>query len=1341
MKLKNAALFLLCSSVLYAMGMGLPPAAQAQQTLGGINGEVTDSSGAVAPKTSVTVVGDQTKLQRSETTDDTGSYNFVNLPIGTYTLTFTHDGFQTLDIPSILVQANRTVTVNATLQVGTVGQTVTVSVTPLVNSVDTTNGYVLDTSQLQAIPSATGSFTGVAILTPGVNAELSGGAGANDGLGNAPIWANGQRDTSNSFMLNGVDGSNLFNGKSTSEVGSARIVNNTGVSQTTNISAMPIQSTASIYLAIGEALPTPPPETLDEVRVNASMYDAQQGGTSGAHIDMSTSSGTNDIHGSVYFHGENNWLNAAPYFFNADPNLAHDQEVPGLNRNVEGGTIGGPIKKNKLFFFVSYQNVHDADQEIGLSRTTVPTELTNDRSAAALATIANDEFGVDGANVTGTVCTTSACEANTLNTGNINPIAYALLNYKLPNGQYLIPSANGNTPSTEFPENALIPGTAYFMAHQAVGDLDWDPSPTHTVALKYYYQDDPSTSPYAYSSFAGFTQHLAAGSQTFSLNNTQLLKPNLSVTEIFGFVRERTYSSASQPFTAQSLATYVEQLVPGATAAASTINTLGSSYFPGLSVVDTLGSESDLAYTQAMNFGATASSQGDLTGMFQNRFMPSANAIWIHGRHTVTFGGSFSYTQLNAIDNRTNIGMVAFSTFADFLQGVVTPTPGYSFNATALLAGNASRYYRANQSGEYVEDKFQIRSNLSLTLGLRWDWDGGLTEKYGHIYNFDPADYSFNIGTDAFNTDSAGNPETGLVVAGNNKQFPTPGESNTTLTGRQWGLAPRIGAAWSPKKFDDKLVLRIGSGIYYDRGELFAYLSPGYTAGVTTGGPFGVNQTPPAVFTQTCPAIPDSFPLICDPGAGYSFATPWGTTRAPTPSGNPATITNFLPNMEELADDFAQPYSFTTYAPTNKLPYSIASTFDVQWQPTSNLAIDIGYVNALGRHEVVPIPFNQPQIASPSHPINGQDYTYGYTVVTGAAGCSETFTCTPINLPNGQPFLETFEGGNTDLRVPYIGYAGESLSYTAAGISVYNALQVHIEKRMSHGLQAGVSYTLSRSMDDQSAMGLFYNGNNPQNIGSAYGLSDFDRTHVLNFDFRYELHNFFSASSWKGVFTDGWALDGIVTVQSGQPYSVIDYTGAVGSIFYGTANGITNPIVPLASGCTAQSAATGASGANPNAPALNAACFTVPVLAPGALNGAIPPNDYYETNFVSSGQRNIFRQSWQRAADISVVKMTKINERLTLRVSLDIYNITNTPSFDIPIDNVTQNEFYNSEPYVVPGVAPGPGSPTQSALPTCSSAGVNSNPNSFYNCPGGLGLTDKTIGSPREFQLSVALQF
>ena len=361
--------------------------------MGGITGTVTDESGAVIPGATVTAVGDQTKLTRaSKRATLAPTYSPIS-PLAHYTITVTHTGFDTLSIPMIQVQADRTATVNATLKIGEVGQTVTVEETPLVNAVDTTNGYVLEKQQLEAIPLPTGSFTGVAILSPGVNAELSPGTGANAGLGNQPIWANGQRDTSNSFLLNGVDASNLFNGKSTSSVPSARIVNNTGNGGASSTTAEIVQSSASPYLAIGQALPTPAPETITEVRVNTSMYDAQQGSSSGAHIDMSTSSGTNDIHGTAYVHRGTDWLNAAPYFFKDDPNIPLSQKVPELHRYVGGGAVGGPIKKDKVFAYVGYQHLHDSDQEIGTSRLVVPFGLTsNNRTAAGLAAIANTNF-------------------------------------------------------------------------------------------------------------------------------------------------------------------------------------------------------------------------------------------------------------------------------------------------------------------------------------------------------------------------------------------------------------------------------------------------------------------------------------------------------------------------------------------------------------------------------------------------------------------------------------------------------------------------------------------------------------------------------------------------------------------------------------------------------------------------------------------------------------------------------------------------------------------------------------------------------------------------------------
>src|ERR1700730_17159454 len=1197
------------AALLVASAVLIPLYAPAQQTLGGITGTVADKTGSVLPETVVTIVGDQTKLTRTQKTNTNGRYDFVNLPIGTYTLTFTHDGFQSEKIPSIAVQADRTATVNATLPIGKVGTVVEVQADPLMNAVDTTNGYILDEQQIQSIPLPTGSFTGLAILSPGVSAELPAGTGVNSGLGNQSIWANGQRDTSNTFLLNGVDASNLFNGKSTSQVASARIVNNTGVAGASSTTAEVILSTASPYLAIGQALPTPAPETVQEFRVNTSMYDAQQGSTSGAHIDMSTASGTNSVHGSAYVHRGTDWLNAAPFFFKADPNIPADQKNPELHRYTAGGTAGGPIIKDKLFYFLSYQHTHVSDQEIGLSRITVPYYLTDDRSPAGLASVVN------------TTTPTAACPAPPCNNfpstvnpvvgtapGDISPVAFALLNYKLPNGQYMIPSADGNTPTVNFPENAVVPGTARFTADQAVADVDWNATAKDTVAFKYYYQHDPTVAPYAYSSVAGFAQHLDAGSQVLSVSNTQTLRPNLSVTETVGFARQKVYSTVSQPFTPSQLG----------------INTFGSNFFPGITIVDDFGnaapynkgcpnsnpscsSPTPIA-NAALNIGQGAASQGAFTGVFQNRLMPSANAVWTHGKHTITFGGSYAYTQLNTRDRRTNQGIIGSADFSQFLQGLVTPYTSDGFVTTSYLQGDANRYLRAGQAGFYLQDRYQIRPNLSVTLGVRYDYNGGFTEKYGRIYNFEPSLYSFDEASGAVTS-------TGFVVAGNNSKFPSKGVSNSTLTGRQWGIAPRLGIAWSPGIFHSKVVVRAGAGLYYDRGELFTYLSPGFAAGVIAGGPFGVNQAPPFVNSQVCKSTISSyqgFIPTCDPASptGGSLSAPWGSSLQPHPSGNPADIINFLPSVAAI-QSAAQLYSFAGYDRKNKLPYSINNTLDIQWQPRNDLLVQIGYVGNLGRHLVIPVPFNQAQIASPSHPIHGQIYSYGYTVL-------DPNTFGPIALPNnpltGAPagnYLSNYEGGNIDLRVPYVGYSSESESYSAAGISAYNALQAHVEKRMSHGLQVGFSYTFSHATDEQSAMGLFYNGNNATNLRSGYGLSDFDRKHVLNFTYLYQLPKFFEPTSLRGRFADGWAIAGLAIIQSGQPYSVIDSSGAVGGIFYGTSDGITNPIVPLGS-CTPAKALTGASGATPGLPALNAACFTLPLLNAGDLGGAIPAGDTYE---------------------------------------------------------------------------------------------------------------------------------
>ncbi len=429
----------------------------AQQTLGAITGTVTDPSGAVVSDADVKAVNLATNLEVSAHTKN-GSFVIPDLPAGTYRVTITKDGFKTETHTKILVSGNRTTTVDTTLVVGSLSSTVEVTAVPLMNQVDTTIGYVVDTNTIETTPLGTGSFTQLAILSPGVHADFLGGGGANTGLGNQAIFANGNRDTSNSFSLNGVSTNNLFNGNSTSQVGENRFVLNTGE----NFGAGgTIQTSTSVYGAIGQALPTPPPDAIQEIAVNSSQYDATQGNNSGAHISVLTKSGTNAIHGSLWEQWQNSDMNATPYFYNAaginpvtnKPYLPR----PFLNRNAFGGTIGGPIIKDKLFFFGSYQGVRIADAQASTKDVTVPLGLTDDRSTQGIINMIQATYG------------------QTIASSKINSAASQILNAKLPNGQYLIPSAQYNaTQAVTLGYDAIVQGpNTKATVNQGIASIDY----------------------------------------------------------------------------------------------------------------------------------------------------------------------------------------------------------------------------------------------------------------------------------------------------------------------------------------------------------------------------------------------------------------------------------------------------------------------------------------------------------------------------------------------------------------------------------------------------------------------------------------------------------------------------------------------------------------------------------------------------------------------------------------------------------------------------------------------------------------------------------------------------
>lgn len=1205
-------------------------AGYSQQSLGRVVGTVTDVSGASIGGAQVTLRNDQTGVSYAAISNSAGQYTVVQVAIGTYTLSINAPGFGSTQQPGIVVQADRSFTANFKLKPGSVNTTVEVQATTSLNTTDATNGYVLDSAQIESAPLGTGSFTQLATLSPGVHADFLADTGTNTGLGNQDIYANGQRLSSNTFTFNNVLANNLFNGASASQVAESRAVLNTGESFQSNGT---IRTNTSVYDAIGEALPSPPQQTIAEERVNTSMFDVSQGATAGAHVDVTTKTGTNAIHGSAYGNWETSALNTNP-FFNKQLGL----QTPDLHRYVLGAELGAPLIHDKLFFYGSYQYTRDRDKLNSSTSYYTPVGLTDDRSAAGLQPV---------------------LAAAKLAPGTpLDPVALFYLQAKLPNGQYLLRTTPANQRFTAF-----TGGSSKFNAAQLNGNLSYTINSKDTLTSRYYYQHDPTESPFSSAPTEGFPQKFNAGSQVYSLENTTSISPRLSWEQKFGFLRMLVESLTDQPFGPQQAG----------------INLFGSPYLPGIAIRNANGSNS-------LNLGPTSNFAN--TGFAQNTFEGSSTINYVVGHHVLAFGGNFDFTQLNILNRANQVASLQYNSLAAFLTG------GPLRNTSTYFEGPSNRYYRAPQVGAYAQDQWRATSTLTVTAGLRYDWDAGLYEKYGNLVNFDPKRYKYDLASDTI-------VDSGLIVAANNKQYATPGASKSTLSNRQWGIAPRIGLAYSATP---KLVVRAGFGLYYDRGEYFTEFSP--SAGGGFNGPFGVTLQPP--FVQQVRATATS-----------TSRNPFGATPPPVDT-NPADFIKNLVNQADLKNG-ADPYLFGAYGKDNKLPYTENWSFDIQYQVAPKVTATLGYTGNHGVHQTLPLPFNEPLVATPQSPVNGQTYTYGYNA-SDANG----------NTLLTEPY-STSTGGNTDLRTPFIGYSPNSVAWSTIGWSHYDALLASVRQAAWHGLEYSVSYTWSHSLDTSSGFGLFYNGNDPRNPASGYASSDYDRTHVVSVSFNYQVPEFGSGLTRR--LGSGWGLSGITSLESGQPYNVYDFSGTVGSIFFSSNDYLTNPVLPLAPGVSAKKALTGHSGAfvNPNADqpnlanaAFNPSAFAYPLLQPG--QSGVPPCgptsagttvcDRVESGFATGG-RNIFRGSFQKRADLAIYKETPLSDKLRLRLAMEVFNITNTPSFDVPGNNFTGSDFSNP-----PNLTPlGPGADPQ----TFSSQGV--------------GAVTNPIGSPRQVQFHGILRF
>ncbi len=1275
----------------------------AQQTLGSLNGTVTDPSGAAVAGATVEVTNRAIQFTQTTTSQKTGFFQIFNLPVGTYVVKVMYQGFDTVTTSGIAVHEASATTVNTVLKVGSTTQSVEVIANPLLNATDATNGYTMDAAQVQLTPLPTGSFTGAAVLSPGVNSELESGVGTNSGLGNGPIWANGQRDTSNTMQVNGVDVTNLFNGKTSSSASSQRVNFNVGSAASGGVGTAAggaIGTGASVYASNGNGLPSPPPDFIQELRVNTSMYDAQQGATSGAQIDVSTGSGTNNWHGALYGTRATNAMNSDPFFYKQDlfvyDGFPASLANPDLHRWTAGGTAGGPILKNRLFGFAAYQHLYTSDQTTGIQMARVPSVLTDDRSLGGL----ESAFGVT----------------------SLDPVATALLQAKDPTGGYLIPTPNLNT-GTDNP-NVVLPGTSLFKADQAAGSLDYDVSKNDRVSAKYYYQHDPFEGPHAISQSNGFPTFEDAGSQVASLDNTIALGSRMNWEQRLGFFRQKVYSSYKQTFAGCNGDPTCGMSVPNSTT------------LPGI-VIKKFGDSSTDAYS---TFALGPSSSFINAGYFQNRLNPSTNLIVVLGKHTLSLGGGYGYTQLNIHNLRSFHAQVAASKKANFLAGSVSSASMID----SIGADNhnyADRYYRTNEVAGYAQDKWQMLNNLSITAGVRYDYHGGMTEKYGNMFNFDPSLYDVTGSPDTGFTVNNG----GFIVAHNNKYYPTASASDSTLTGRQWGISPRIGFAFAPARDSGKIVISGGAGIYYDRGELFSYLSQ--PAGGSIGGPFGATEAPPLV-------------NLYQATGGTKFSNPLGINSVTPPNSNPAYFTSQLQttlndmvanctavnNQASYGDGCDSPFAFGAYDRANKLPYTINYTLKVQWQPANDVALTLGYTGNRGRHAVVPVPFNEPGIATSSNPIWGQQYSYGYQVLNEDSPADEYGD---LNAISTEPW-DTIDGGNVDFRTPYVGYSPNAAEFKTVGNSAYDGLEAHLEKRFRHNFQAGASYTWSHTLDEQSDIGLFFTGNNPNNLRDSWASADFDRTHVLNANFQVVVPNLAKSRSLLSEVVNGWNLTGLGTLQSGEPYSLYEFYGAVGSLYFGNYPTLANPVIGIKTPSNPRQALTGNSGAFRTAsgaymPAIDPNQISIAYINPGdkgipACTGA-EPCDYYETDF-TSGQRNIFRQAMQKRLDLSLRKSFHPTERLAVEYEFNVFNITNTASFDVPMNQAEIGQAYVGDYSNYGQVAASTSSNVDDVrselyeLPTTTGTGKSLTVNGWQ-----MGSVLGTIGSNRVITMGVHINY
>ena len=1108
------------------------PAFLLAQDTAQLTGTVTDPSGAAVPNAQVVVTSQGQGTSRNTTANATGQYLFAALPVGRYDLTVTAPGFKKYEAKGILLNVGQKARNNVTMAVGAAQETVNVEGTN-VAQVETQSSElsgVVTGKQITQLQLNGRDFTQLITLVPGVSNQTGQDEGTVGVYGNVSFSVNGGRTEYNNWELDGGD--NMDNGSN---------------------------NTLNTYPSI---------DAIAQFKVLTSNYGAQYGRNGSGTVEVETKAGTNNFHGDVYWFVRNNMFNARNYFL---------PTVTPYHKNDYGYTIGGPIWKNRTFFFWSQE----------WRRDSVPGQNFN-QPVPSIQERAGDF--------------TDQCAGSGGNCPSVGPnLVAAGFNPNSPTVQGLLSMIPLPTQGTGLNSVFLAAPTQPTYWREELVRLDHNFTEKQRLTFRFIHDSWNTITPVP----------LWTNATSFPTIQTAFSGPGVALVA-------RLTSSFSPTLLNEFVFSYTTDHI--------ILNNIGNwqrSSFPGFTVPDIFpGNGFGILPGFNLVTSAYGGGFGEDAGYIPNGTYNSNptytyrdNVTKIIGKHNLQFGGYAITAQKNELGGELPPGGVpGFMTFNDSNTG-----SGFSTgNAFAdLLLGRISsfgqqdvriKYYNRYKILEpYFQDDWHVSSRLTLNLGVRISLLGTYREKQNQAFNFDPARYV--AGQTTVNPDGTVNFLTANNAATTVSNLPngivqcgvTPGVPVSCMQGHLFNPAPRIGFAYDPKG-NGRTAIRAGYGMFYEH------------ANGNEGNTESLENSPPLA---------------------------------------QAAQRNFINGYTGSGQAQAQLPLAVTAIPTQAVwPYVQQWHLDVQHEVAHNTIAQVSYVGSSGTHlsretdlgQIRPVPASQ-------NPYKGGE-TFGSNDCNnpdalGVPQSGVTSSGVPIPYAGLGVLSPAVNVGiancsvNPDPFRPFPGY-GDIANLQFAASSNYNGLQASLRRSVG-SLQLSVAYTYSHSIDDSSDRfdTSFVNSYDPS---ANRASSNFDQRHILNISYVWDMP-FFKKPGLTNKVLGGWELSGIVSYQTGTPFSVI-----VSSDNAGVANGI---------GSSAFADVVG----NPRAGVTQAPfCSGFPGLATCQLGPQIYNPNAYATptalTFGDSGRNSLTNPAWTNW-DMALFKHFNITERVALEFRAEAFNVFN----------------------------------------------------------------------------------